>query len=109
MHREIAIHAGLPDSPKYDHRDGNGLNNQRENLRPCTESQNSQNRRKSVGKTSKFKGVAWHIRKLRWIATLAHNGKRHYLGYFKTQQSAARAYDAVAREHFGEFAVLNFP
>ena len=100
----------LPDAEMIDHRDGNGLNNRHTNLRPATDSQNQANKRKPKnGVTPSFKGVFWHGRDMKWAARIRVNGKRKYLGYFHSEVEAARAYDAVALLHFGEFAKLNFP
>jgi len=41
----------------------------------------------------------------RWVV----QANRKYLGRFTDEKAAALAYDAAAREYFGEFAVLNFP
>lgn len=106
LHREIAKRAGLPASPRYDHRDGNGLNNQRANIRPCTSSQNMANSNKQPNTQSRFKGV--YLESGRWRSVIGLGGKRVSLGYFDDQKSAALAYDSAARENFGEFARLNF-
>ena len=92
-----------------DHRDRDTLNNTRSNLRVCTRSQNQQN---SVGKPSqrrsRFKGVSYSKnRKKSWRATIWVNGKQIHGGYFATEEEAARSYDRLAREHFGEFARPN--
>ena len=92
-----------------DHRNGNGLDNRRQNLRPCTPSQNHQNRRKARGCSSCFKGVSWNIQTQRWFASIRVNKKQKYLGRFLTEEAAARAYDQAALAAFGEFAWLNFP
>lgn len=93
-----------------DHRNGNGLDNRRENLRAATHTQNLGNRRKVRGK-SRFKGVYWIDRsKVRpWVASIQIHGKGRHLGYFASEEEAGRAYDDAAREAFGEFAALNFP
>lgn len=109
MHRAIMIRLGFSKTESFDHVDGNGLNNQRMNLRPCTQTQNVQNRRKRPGLSSKYKGVYWHRRDRKWMSRLRDNGKDLFLGYFKDEEEAGRAYDAVARRAFGEFARLNFP
>lgn len=105
MHRQIV---GAPENLDVDHRDGNGLNNQRGNLRAATRRQNSQNMvRSRAGKTSRFKGVSLSSGTTRWRATIKVDGRRIHLGYFIDEGEAARAYDAAALKHFGEFAAPN--
>ncbi len=106
MHRLIA---GAPKGLFVDHIDHNGLNNQKTNLRLCTNQQNQQNRKPNRGGTSKYKGVYWHKQHKKYRASICHNKKRLHLGYFKDEIDAAKAYDKKARELFGEFAYLNFP
>lgn len=109
MHREIvkAI-VKASDGFEVDHADGNGLNNQRENLRACSNSENQQNRTSARG-SSAYKGVLWDKSHGCWKAKIIVDGKRIMLGSFDTQESAARRYDQAAKAHFGEFARLNFP
>jgi hypothetical protein len=90
-----------------DHIDGNGLNNQRSNLRIATTSQNGANSRPRQSSTSKYKGVSWYEPTEKWLARITINTKRVYLGYFKTEEEAALAYNRAAIEAFGEFAKLN--
>ncbi len=105
MHREIMK---CPDGLLVDHKDRDGLNNRRENLRIATKSQNNANNAgKRSHSTNAFKGVARFRKK--WRAVIRFQGVRKYLGYFKREEDAARAYDAKARELFGEFASTNFP
>ena len=101
MHRLVA---SPPDEMLVDHIDGDGLNNQRHNLRICTHTQNMWNRRSSCG-ASRFKGV--HLDKGAWRAQINVKGKRISLGTFTTETKAARAYDKAAVEFFGEFACTN--
>jgi hypothetical protein len=107
MHRFLLGHeAGELD---IDHRNGDGLDNRRENLRVATRSQNTANSRKQRGTTSKYKGV--HVMKVGGYikAYIMHQYRRIHLGYFDTEEAAARAYDEAARQYFGEFARVNFP
>ena len=107
MHRLIL---GIEDSVIItDHIDGNGLNNQRSNLRVCTKQQNCFNRKVSKNSESKYKGVGIlkDKRKKRYVAYISINGKRKILGYFYTKESAAERYNIEAKELFGEFARLN--
>jgi hypothetical protein len=93
-----------------DHRDHDGLNNQRKNLRVCSRSQNMSNQRKIRATSSQFKGVCWHRGGGKWQAKLKQpNGKQLYLGLFTDEIDAACAYDDAARQHFGAFALTNFP
>lgn len=95
-----------------DHRDLDGLNNQKYNLRVCTRSRNLQNRRagKLAGSNSGFKGVYRRKDSDRFTAYIRPEGeKRICLGSFGSAEEAARIYDAAAIIHHGEFARLNFP
>lgn len=100
---------GQPPAEVVDHHDGNGLHCTRENLRPATVAQNNCNRGPLRTNTSGFKGVVWHARDRRWQANISVKKKRVHLGYFKTAEDAARAYDTAALAHHREFAMLNFP
>lgn len=105
MHREIL---GISDSDiKIDHRDLNGLNNQRGNLRIATNSQNNRNRRPYKNSSSKYLGVTWRKDSTAWEASIKSDGKNKYLGHFKTEEDAALAYNKAAKEVHGEFANLN--
>lgn len=107
MHREVMRLRGFTEFSQVDHRDGSGLNNQRKNLRAATAPQNHWNRRKGAGCTSQFKGVYWHKKLKIWMARIYCLGKHYYLGIFKKEKDAAKAYDAASVLHFGEFARLN--
>jgi len=102
-------HSVLPPPPglEIDHIDGDGLNNQRHNLRYCEHQQNCMNRRIQSGTSSKYKGVSWDKRKCKWQASIALNHKTSFLGYFKTEKEAALIYNVAAIQRFGEFARLN--
>lgn len=92
-----------------DHKDHNGLNNQRSNLRICTYEQNQYNRKKCRKKCSSiYKGIYWHKRDKKWIAKIRVNNERICIGYFNDEIEAARAYDIKAKELFREFACPNF-
>jgi hypothetical protein len=58
---------------------------------------------------SKYRGVNWHTSANKWKAAIGYDGKKHYLGSFKDEEEAARAYDGAARAHHGEKSQLNFP
>jgi hypothetical protein len=103
------MHTFLTGYGRTDHRNGDGLDNRRVNLREAEARQNSWNVRRHVDSTGGYKGVSWHRRDQRWIAQIAANGTRTYLGYFTIAEEAARAYDVAARELHGEYAALNFP
>lgn len=106
--------APTPDM-EWDHINGNGLDNRRENLRLATHQQNLRNKKAykcrvdAAAKHSRFKGVAWRSDTKKWRAQIHVNGRRLSLGNFGSEQEAATAYDRAARKHFGDFARLNFP
>lgn len=102
LHRQLM---GFP-SAEVDHRDRNGLNNRRSNLRLATDLQQAANRT-TYQSRSGFRGVA--VRGGRFEARINVNCKYVSLGRFTHASDAARVYDNAARKQFGEFAVLNFP
>lgn len=106
-HRKISLHRLImkaTEDQQVDHRDGNGLNCQRSNMRLCTDAQNKAN----GPKRSKYpyKGIRPNGRK--WQAEISRPHKK-YLGMYATPEEAAKAYDKAALETYGEFARLNFP
>ncbi len=106
MHRLIT---GAPDHLVVDHRDHNGLNNRRWNLRLCSHAENIRNQRPQKGGTSKYKGVCRHKHVRKYVSQIGMNGTRKTIGYFDDEIEAAISYDLKAMEVFGEFAYLNFP
>jgi len=108
MHQLLALGA-----ENIDHWDRNGLNNCKSNLRISTLSQNHGNQAKttSPSATSKYKGVCLERSTGLWMVHIGmgKRGVRKYLGRFRDEEEAGRAYDAAAIVRFGEFARLNFP
>ena len=90
-----------------DHRNHDGLDNQRHNMRVCTRSQNHANRRKLTPASSKFKGVCYHKATNRWRAYIKKDYVQRYLGIYNTETDAALAYNEAAIKLFGEFALIN--
>ncbi len=106
----ISMHNLILNTPKgkcADHKDGNTLNNQENNLRTVTYAQNSMNSKKMKNSTSKYKGVYWGKRERRWRVSIKISGKEMYIGVFTDEIKAALAYNEKAKEYFGEFAYLN--
>lgn len=104
------LHRFLLDAPArilVDHEDGDGLNCQRYNLRLVTHAQNKANSRPKLGSTSRFKGVYRPSNRPGWAARIEVDGNKRWLGYFKSEIEAARAYDLAAKDLHGEFARLN--
>jgi AP2 domain len=93
----VFMHTLITGAPRTDHRDGNGLNNQRANLRPATRAS-----------TSGYKGVTYDRQTGRWKAQIKVDYRNIHLGRHPTAEDAALAYDAAARELHGVFARLNF-
>ena len=101
MHREL-MKPGR--GMVVDHINHRGLDNRRFNLRVCSSRQNSMNRRGKLGSRSKYKGLSWMRDLKKWSVKI----QGRFVGCFEDETEAARAYDAAAREVFGEYACLNF-
>lgn len=99
----IMMHRLIMDAPpdqRIDHRDGNGLNNQRDNLRFATPQQNIANKRVHKNNKSGYKGVHYNKQAHKWMMAFTVNTD--------TAEEAARLYDRIARFVHGEFAATNF-
>jgi hypothetical protein len=101
-------HVIMPDLPpkmERDHKDGNGLNNQKENLRFVTRRQNQQNAINSrIKKTSKYPGVSFDSRRNKWKAYIKINGYHKDIGRFDSELEAFEVYcDAV--KNVGDFVI----
>lgn len=105
MHRLIM---NPPNNMQIDHINHNGLDNQKNNLRICTQSQNSMNQNSHKNSSSKYKGISWHKLRSKWESQIKYKGKHIHIGLYKTEVEAAKAYDEKAKELFGEFAHINF-
>jgi|SRR6478735_6686892 len=102
------MHRLILEGDEIDHIDGNGLNNQRSNLRSATHQQNLANQKLSAASTTGFKGVTKDKRlKAKWMAQTKYNGQRVYIGKFNSPEEAACAYDEKMVELHGEFAKTN--
>ncbi len=105
-HREV-MGVIMDKSVLVDHKDGDGLNNQKANLRICNGHQNQGNRKKVAICSSKYKGVFWNKRYFMWQSVIKIGGKKKPLGLYINEDEAALAYNKEAKIFFGEFARLN--
>jgi hypothetical protein len=104
MHRQIL---NPKESDHVDHKNGDGLDNQRSNIRICSRSQNMMNQKIRIDNTSGYKGVTFHKKNKKWRAIIHLNGKPIDAGCHSTPKLAAIAYNEKAIELFGEFARPN--
>lgn len=102
----ISMHRFITNAPfdvEVDHRDRNGLNNRRLNLRFATASQNQHNQKIHQNNTSGFKGVYWYKQNKKWRAQIYLKRKLKFLGYFNNREKAAEAYAEASRMLHGDF------
>ncbi len=110
MHNELIK---VPDGFVIDHIDRNGLNNQKNNLRIVTASQNQMNKTVKCGNHSKYRGVDINTIKSKgriytyFRVGIKLNNKHIHIGRYKDEKMAAKAYNEAAKKYHGEFAILN--
>ena len=92
-----------------DHINNVKTDNRIENLREATLQQNLRNQKSRAGSSSRYKGISFEKRRQKWKVELRYSGKIKYVGYYTSEEEAARAYDKAARELHGDYARLNFP
>jgi hypothetical protein len=94
-----------------DHKNRDGLDNRRENLRLCTRAENCRNSKPKKLQTSngsRYKGVTFHPKKKLYQARICFNRQRIRLGRSKDEKLCAFLYDVAALELHGEFACINY-
>lgn len=103
-HRLAWIFINNTAPPKeIDHINGDKLDNRAVNLRSATRGGNCQNTRIRKDNLSGARGVSWNSRTGKWRARCSVEKREHLIGSFNTKDEAARAYEAFARDAFGEF------
>lgn len=108
LHRVIARAAGIPTTAQIDHRNGDGLDCRRENLRAATSGQNKRNSRLRSDNASGIKGVSWNKQHQKWRARVSVNGQEIYVGLFASLELARRRVAAARVVNHGEFANHGF-
>lgn len=97
---QISLHRFLTKAKKgkfVDHINGNKLDNRKENLRFATNRQNQQN---SLAND----GIHWRGDRSAWIVRMNINGKKRYIGYFKTREAAESARKEASIKYHKEFS-----
>ena len=107
-HITILMHLELLGASSFakqgDHKNGNPLDNRRNNLRPATKPQQSFNKKLRSDNSTGFKGVS--IDKGRFRARIHINKKEILIGYYDTAEKAYEAYCEAAKKYHGDFARL---
>lgn len=109
MHRLVMGVDGI-DKPHIDHKNGNGLDNRKINLRKATIAENTRNVGINSRNTTGYKGVSFYTvgnHSGEYVVRIRCNGKKYFGGYFKTPIDAAIKYNELAKKYHGEFAYLN--
>jgi hypothetical protein len=100
------MHRIVVDYNIVDHKNGDGLDNRKSNLRPCTQSTNGMNRGVPANNSTGYKGVSYVKRTGKYHAYINSKRKRKFLGYYDTAEKAYEAYLAAVKDTHGEFARL---
>lgn len=110
--KRVAMHRVLmkvKDGELVDHRNGDSLDNRKENLRVCNKQENARNCGKKAKASSQFKGVSWSKTRNKWVVRICiGESKMVHIGHFNSEIHAAMAWDLWARDIYGDFARTNF-
>ena len=93
-YKQLKMHRVLVNAPAdklVDHKNRNGLDNRKHNLRVCTAAENSRNRKVHADNTTGHRGIYWNSRLNKWMAQIRKMGKLHHLGVFSRKDDAIRA------------------
>jgi surface antigen len=107
--RSQYMHTLITGIKGIDHKNGDGLDCRKDNLRVATDAQNQTNHGPHCDNPSGERGVSWNKRKRRWQARITKAGKHYWLGLFHDKTEAAETYKTAATLLFGEFAFHNRP
>ena len=97
------LHTGEQPPEFLDHKDGDSLNNRASNLRPATRRQNNRNKGIYANNSTGYRGVIYCRESGKYRARIGLGGKKKTIGRFPTAEEASQAYEAFARENYGEF------
>lgn len=100
LHRVLLC---APEGLEVDHKDGDGLNNRRSNIRLASRRENQRNQRRNTSNSSGVKGVSFYKSRAKWHARIKRDGKRFHLGFFASLEEAASAYKQASAQMHGEF------
>lgn len=97
----------VPKGKTVDHINGDKLDNRKENLRICSQSENLMNRGKQKNNSSGYKGVRYRKDVNRFIVEIGYGGKGHYLGCFKSAKEAYKVYIKACKEYHKQYATFD--
>lgn len=104
MHRVLLK---APDGMEVDHKNMNGIDNRKENIRVCTCLENKRHYSVRRDNRTGIKGVSWDKRRQKYRVQISIKGKRLWLGTYNSLSDATTIYNEAARQYYKEFAYLN--
>ena len=104
--KKVYLHHFILGVGRIDHKNHNGLDCRKDNLRFCNQSQNIANARRRHDNSSGVKGVGWDAGAQKWRAYIRKDGKKIHLGYHADIANAIAARERASVALFGEFACV---
>ena len=103
FHREIMGLSKENKSVFVDHINHNKLDNRKENLRLCSNSENCKNRNIAKNNKSGVTGVTWSKQMNKWKANIGVDNKLIHLGFFSDKEKAIEARKEAELLYYKEF------